>query len=314
MNSTIARRQIDCPCCIKVGTLTFVVAATVATALAESPSAGDAALFERLDADRNGRISAGEISSDQVRLFTRLIRRADVNNDKALSRDEFLAALVPSRPEKPIEAKLPSTFPQAEAVRWLLLTLDTSGNSWIEAEEVPDDMRTVFEAMIERMDANQNGVLERSELSRGGPPLARIAGRYARQNGIDIERELKKLEKSLGPAVNRFELQRVPLENLGDPKQARELFVQLDGNGNGHIEAKEIPEPFQRPIQRMMRLADRDGDDRLSQREFLAAAKRLAQRQARQAAMEKTPAEAMAEKNAMPAPESPGEAMPAEEP
>jgi len=314
MNFTFLRPRIDRSRRLSVSTLVFALAAATAPAWAESPSAGEPALFERLDVDKNGHISGDEIPSERQRLFARLLRRADVDKDRALSRDEFLAALVPSRPEKPMEEKLPSTFPQADAVRWLLLTMDTSGNSWIEPDEVPEKMQPVFEAMLERMDANKNGTLERIELSRGGPPLAQIAGRYVRQNGIDIDKELKKLEKKLGPAAERFEQPRVSLENLGDPEQARQIFVQLDGNGNGHIELREIPEPFQRQIQRLMRVADRDGDDRLSQREFLAAAKRLAQRQARQAAMQKRPNEATPERDAMPAPESKrGESKPADE-
>jgi Ca2+-binding EF-hand superfamily protein len=254
-----------------------------ATISLAASSAGDETLFERLDTDRNARITGDEVSPESKRLFERLLRRGDADGDKALARDEFIASLVPSRPEKTIEAKRPATFPQADAVRWLLLTMDNSGNSWIEAEEVPQDLRPVFEDMLERLDTNKNGVLERIELSRGGPPLAQIAGRFTRREGVDVEAELKKLEKKLGKAADRFELQRVPLESLGDPEKAREVFAQLDGNGNGQIEAQEVAEPFQRPFQRLMRLGDRDRDGQLSRREFLAAAKRLSERQGRPA-------------------------------
>jgi Ca2+-binding EF-hand superfamily protein len=256
-------------------------------------SAADAGLFDRLDSDKNGRVAADEIAADHKRLFERLLRRGDVDGDGSLSRDEFVAALVPSRPEKPIETKQPATFPQADAVRWLLLTLDASGNSWIEAEEVPQEMQPVFETMLERIDSNKNGVVERIELSRGGPPLAQIAGRYVQREGIDVAAELKKLEKKLGKAAERFELQRVPLQELGDPQKAREIFLQLDGNGNGQVEAGEVPEPFRRPLQRLMRAGDRDGDGRLSQREFLGAARRIAGRMNRQASTEEPSPEAM---------------------
>jgi Ca2+-binding EF-hand superfamily protein len=272
-----------------------------ASSLAAS-SAGDAALFDRLDADKNGRVTSDEVSSDARRLFERLLRRGDADGDEALSRDEFIASLVPSRPEKTIEAKQPATFPQADAVRWLLLTMDTSGNSWIEADEVPEDLRPVFEIMLERIDTNKNGVLERIELSRGGPPLAQIAGRYTQREGIDVAAELKKLEKKLGKAAGRFELQRVPLESLGDPEKAREIFLQLDGNGNGQIEPQEVAEPFQRPLQRLMRVGDRDRDGQLSRREFLAGAKQLSERRARQANRQRMEREAMPSDDSMSAP------------
>jgi hypothetical protein len=274
-----------------------------------SPPAGSVELFNRLDGDTNGRVTASEVPPSQERLFRRLLRRGDANGDKALTQVEFLAALVPSRPEKEIEAKQPATLPQADAVRWLLLAMDTSGNSWIEAEEVPEDLQPVFERMLERLDGNTNGVLERVELSRGGPPLAQIAGRFVQREGIDVAAELRKLERTLGKAANRFELQRVPLERLGDPKQAREIFGQLDGNGNGQIEPAEVPEPFQRPLQRLTRLADRNGDGQLSEREFLAGAKRMSQRQAQQrSAIESVRDRTMPEAESM----SREESMPAE--
>src|SRR5262245_17481363 len=84
----------------------------------ESTSAGNGELFDRLDANDNGTIAAGEVTGDNQRLFERLLRRADSNRDKALSREEFVASLVPSRPEKTLEAKQSAAMPEADAVRY----------------------------------------------------------------------------------------------------------------------------------------------------------------------------------------------------
>jgi hypothetical protein len=254
---------------------------TVCRALA-SPPIGIPKLFEGLDADKNGELTAAEILPDQQRLFTRLLRRGDTNNDQALSREEFDLAMVPDRPEKPLEAKQPTTFPQADAVRWLLLTMDANGNARIERTEVVDRLGRVFDAMADRIDANENGILEPIELTRGGPPIARIAGRYTQQNGIDVARELKQLEERQGAAASRFEARPVQFEDLADPVKARQVFLQLDTNQNARVETNEVPEPLQRRIQRLMRLADRDGDGQLSEREFLAGVRRLAARMAQQ--------------------------------
>src|ERR1700760_2939853 len=72
---------------------------------ADTPSAGDADLFARLDTNHDGVIKADEVTPENRPLFERLLRRADTNNDKSLSRDEFVASLKPSRPERPVEAK-----------------------------------------------------------------------------------------------------------------------------------------------------------------------------------------------------------------
>lgn len=303
--ATNGRRRISATYSALAGSCVCFLLAT--SALAASP-AGDGALFDRLDADKNGRITSDEVAQDTRRLFERLLRRGDADADGTLSREEFIASLVPTRPEKTIEAKQPAMFPQADAVRWLLLTMDANGNSWIEADEVPDDLRPVFDTMLERIDANKNGTLERMELSRGGPPLAQIAGRFTQREGIDVASELKKLEKKLGKAASRFDLQRVPLQDLGDPEKARQIFAQLDGNGNGHVESDEVPEPFRRPLQRLFRVGDRDGDGRLSRREFLAAAKLVAERQARQANRERRRNDSMPTDDA----KSASDAIPAE--
>jgi Ca2+-binding EF-hand superfamily protein len=175
--------------------------ARIAVSAADPPSAADAALFDRLDADHNGQVTAGEVSAEHQRLL-RLLRQGDSDGDKALSRDEFIAGLVPSRPEKPIEAKQPASFPQADAVRWLLLTMDTNGNSSIDEEEVPEKLLRVFDAMAKRIDGNKDGVLDRRELSQGGPPLAQIAGRYVQNEGIDAAANWSR--KEISAAARRF--------------------------------------------------------------------------------------------------------------
>src|SRR5262245_32158148 len=94
-----------------VFTVTMCAVATFVTRLAaaatDPPSAAEAALFERLDADRDGQVTAGEVSAENQRLFARLLRQADLNKSDSLSREEFIAGLVPTRPEKPLEEKQP---------------------------------------------------------------------------------------------------------------------------------------------------------------------------------------------------------------
>jgi hypothetical protein len=102
--------------------------------------------------------------------------------------------------------------------------------------------------------------------------------------------------------VNRFDERRGPLERLSDPQQARQFFAQLDANKDNRLAPREVPEPLQRPIQRLLRTADRDRDGALSQREFLAGARRMAGRMGG------------GRGDSMPAPgEKPSESMPAQE-
>ena len=259
------------------GSLATVLSlSTLVQAASDSPSAGDAALFDRLDANHDGTIAADEAPVENRSLFDRLLRRGDANHDLALSRTEFLAALVPTCPEKPLEAKESATLPGANAVRYLLLTMDADRNARIEKDEVPRELRPAFAMMAERMDKNANGALERQELSRGGPAMSAVAGRYVARLDIDVDAEVAKLKKSEGQAFDRFEQQPMPLDNLRDPKQARKLFAQFDENADGKLEPQEVPDPLQEQIKRLIRIADRDGDGKLTKDEFLTATERIA--------------------------------------
>jgi Ca2+-binding EF-hand superfamily protein len=260
---------------VVVAVLAVGVNALAETPDGKTPSAGDAALFDRLDANRDGSIAADEVAKDARALFERLVRRSDINGDKVLSRDEFLASLVPTRPAKPLEDKEPSTVPEANAVRYLLLTMDKNRNARIEKDEVPRELKGALDMLIDRMDRNNNGSLERQELSRGGQGMSGVAGRYVARMNVDVDAELAKLKKSEGEAFNRFEQQPMPLTDIRDAKQARQLFAQFDENADGKLESKEVPDPLQEPIARLTRIADRDGDGKLTQDEFVKATEQI---------------------------------------
>ena len=246
-----------------------------ASPASDADSTENAALFDRLDANHNGTLEADEIASENRALFDRLVRRGDANHDNVLSRQEFLDALKTTRPEKPIEAKESTTVPGANAVRYLLLTMDTNRNGRIEKDEVPKDLKPVFDMMAERLDKDRDGAIERKELSRGGPGMGAIAMRYCERKGIDVDAELEKLKKSQGEKFDRFDERPMPLADVKDPKQARRLFATLDENGDGKLEPSEVPEPLREPIERLVRIADRDGDGKLSEAEFVAATEQI---------------------------------------
>jgi len=253
-------------------------------AIASSPAA-DEALFARLDSDGNDQLTAQEVPAEHRRLFDRLLRRADVDRNGTLNRTEFVAGLTPNSPEKAVEEKQPATYPGADAIRWLLLTMDANGNGSITEDEVPENLRSAWQTMTNQIDRNKNGQLERNELSQGGRFLSNIATRVAQQQRIDVAAELAKLQRSLGTAFDRFEGQGGPRGRgpqaglaMGNPQQVRRLFQQFDANGDGQAEPAEVPPAVRPTFQRLLQVADRDGDGRLSQREFVVGVEQLSGR------------------------------------
>jgi hypothetical protein len=154
--------------------------------------------------------------------------------------------------------------------------MDANRNARIEQGEVPSDLKKAYEAMSERLDRNQNGALERQELSRGGPAMSAVAMRYVGRMDIDIDAEVAKLKKSQGDAFDRFEQQPVSLQNLKNAQQAKELFAQFDENADGSLDPQEAPQPLQQPLERLVRVGDRNGDGKLTEVEFVTATEQVA--------------------------------------
>ena len=256
--------------CVTIATLV----PSVSTWAADDIRVADERLFVRLDANGDGQLAADELPSNQSRLFARLVRQGDANDDGLLTEDEWNKAIIPSRPAKPIEEKQSSELPGANAARLLLLKLDADGDGVLTTDEAPSELGRVFDRIVEQYDRNEDGRVNRIELSRGGPRLMGMARQAARRLDWNVERELKKFDRQQGEAAMRFSEQPSPRQMLGDPKQALALFQQFDSDGDGKLEKDEVPEQVRDRISRMFRFGDRNRDGVLTEKEFLAAADR----------------------------------------
>lgn len=252
--------------------------ATSMTAIAQEGDirVSDDGLFARLDADGDGLLSADELPEAHTRLFARLLSQGDENKDGKLSESEWVGAIEPRRPAKPIEEKRATQLPGADAARLLLLKLDADQDGVLSEQEAPTELRAAFRQIVGEYDRNEDGQINTFELARGGPRLTRIAQQVARRLEWDVDRELAKLDKRQGGEAMRFTERPTPQRVLGDPKRAQALFDELDRNQDGLLQRDELPEQAKDRLERLFRIGDRDRDDALSQREFLAASERAA--------------------------------------
>lgn len=262
-------------CRLPVAAVVLLVTSTIATA-DDDIRVADGGLFARLDANADGQLASDELPEAQARLFTRLLSQGDKNKDGRLSESERQRAIEPRRPAKPIEEKRPSELPGADAARLLLLKLDVDQDGVLTEEEAPAELRVAFRQVVGEYDRNKDGRINSLELARGGPRLTRIAQQMSRRLDWNVESELAKLDKQQGDRAMRFTERPTPQQLFGDSKRAQALFEELDRNQDGKLQRDELPEQAKDRLERLFRFGDRDRDDALSQREFLAASQRAA--------------------------------------
>lgn len=216
------------------------------TSRVAQPDAARNDLFTRLDADRDGRLTADELPPAKRKLFKRLLRTADDDRDGQLTKAEFTAGLRPTLPPRPLEAKQPSEFPGADQLKKLIAELDANGDGRIVPKEVPEKHQPLFKQALSRADQDKDGKLSRQEISRSGRQLLQLAVRNER-----------------GPRTQN------------PRRRGQNLFRRFDADQDGKVTLDEIPKPRREALQKVFKEADRDSDQALNLREFLAALARI---------------------------------------
>merc|ERR1719347_1318030 len=172
------------------------------------------AAFKLLDKDGDGSIDRKEMASSGHKFNAAQVEAifalGDVNDDGAIDLDEFIAVMCPSALS--VVSRLRSKFNNISAVKKAFLAIDVNRDGVLSKEEIEESGKfnsQEIDAIFLIGDINQDG-------------------------DIDLEEFVGLMVPSAGDAITRLSRN---VKNMDDAKQ---LFKNLDKNGDGMISQEEM--------------------------------------------------------------------------
>lgn len=233
--------------------------AEIVAALQRPPNAEERkrfveAMFSRLDADRDGKLSTAEIKQERGKKYLAgLLKKAGKQPDGALTKDGFVRAVLE-----------PNTLPAA-MINATLRQFDKNGDGAISTAEAEGGLKTNFD----RLDRNQDGKLDRRELEfavRAADANRRTAlQRYRKSAEATFDRmdanKDGKVDAAEIPNAGARRYVQFLLQRAGKRRDAsftKEEFASAVLNHQREVNAT---------IARALRQQDKDNDGKLSRNE-----------------------------------------------
>ena len=200
-----------------------------------------AQLFDQLDKNSDGTLTAAEVGDAGKPAFERMLRVGDKDGNGELTREEFLKGAEPVKigPEAPAAGE-PAAERSRRAIRQMVERADTNGDGKVTLEELPEPMRERAKPLFDRAGKTELTLEEFGRVMAAA--MAQRPGGGAPGAGAP-----------------------------GGPGAFAERVKQWDANGDGKLTLPEVPEMFRRP---MTQVFERAGKTELTLDEAVQAAAR----------------------------------------
>lgn len=245
-------------------------------------------LFELLDTDHDGKLSAVELSQAPA-----ILERRDFDSDGTVSLDELVyvedLSAGKAANDVPVLLVENGTLAPAELDR-LVRTYDTNGDGRLSGPQHAPEEIGLAPAVFAALDRNHDGYLDRQELESIGRRAPDLELRFSLGRGIGPRSGLRgrPLEEAPAGAVAvepfsdgsyKLEVGSVEVEirrnnrDAGGRSRFSTRFRELDADKNGYLDAKEVKDDPE--LAAAFNAMDLDGDGKVFQKEFDAYVLRM---------------------------------------
>ncbi|QDV16171.1 transaldolase/EF-hand domain-containing protein [Gimesia panareensis] len=194
-------------------------------------------VFQQLDKNSDGTITADEVPDEKSRFFEFLLRSGDQNKDGKLTKGEFEGGL--KKEDQKFEAGDERRGNQGPRFyNRFLSRLDRNGDKKISKDELPEPLRERMEPLFQRLNTDEISLEQ----------LERMGNMFGNRRPPRPE----------GPGMN-------------SPERAERFFKSLDTNQDGKLTLDEAPERARFMLNRIFERSGKEADATLTKEEFMKA-------------------------------------------